>query len=714
MRNHFATATVLATAAFGLAISCTNLKNDTDPQTGAAWVTAQRLAANADVDEWLSVGNGYHETRFSGLDTVNTDNVGDLGLAWFAEIDTERGQESTPVVVDGVMYITTAWSMVKAYDIHTGELIWSYDPKVDRSKGAHACCDVVNRGVAVWEGKIFVGALDGRLIALDSQTGAEVWSVQTTDTSLPYTITGAPRVVNGKVIIGNGGGEYRVRGYVSAYDADTAEMDWRWYSVPGNPADGFEQPELEAAAQTWNGEWWTLGGGGTMWDAIIHDPELNLIYVGTGNGTPWNQSIRSPGGGDNLYLSSIVALEADTGKYVWHYQTTPGESWDYTAAQPLMITELDYPEGKRKVIMQAPKNGFFYVLDAASGELLSAEKFAPATWATHVDMATGRPVEAPEARYDRTGESVIIAPAALGMHNWHPMAYSEDTGFVYIPVTVSSALYAPPVDFKPSKDGWNTGISFRPAKGEKPAIAGGVPPKTESYILAWDPVDAREVWRIPNEEDGASGLLATAGGLIFSGNHDGEFVAYDAITGERLWSANTQARIVAAPSTYTVDGAQHVAVLVGARGLPNGSERTSAYSANNSRLLVYAAGGDKALPDTLDIDAMAAVAKANFNPPLLTASNETVAEGEGQFATHCSSCHGATAVPGEGSIAPDLRYSATIASPRDWAEAVLAGNRAQRGMPGFYGTLSLESSDAVRHYIIKRANDEKAAIEAGK
>ncbi len=711
----------LAVAVPALIAGCTN-NNPTAPAkaaaspmfpVGAAALNEKRLVANNEPGSWLSTGNGYWEDRFSRLDQINDTNVNSLGLAWYADIDTERGQESTPVVIDGVMYLTTAWSMVKAYDIKSGALLWAYDPKVDRAKGADACCDVVNRGVAAWNGKIYLGALDGRLIALNGKTGQVVWEKQTTDTSLPYTITGVPRIVKGKVVIGNGGAEYRVRGYVTAYDAETGQQAWRWYSVPGDPAKGFEQPELEMAAKTWGGtKWWELGGGGTFWDGMAYDPELDTLYVGSGNGTPWNQKFRSPAGGDNLFLSSIVALDPNTGKYKWHYQTTPGETWDYTATQPIMIAELNYPEGKRRVVMQAPKNGFFYVLDAKTGKLLNANKFAPLTWASHVDMATGRPVEYPEARFDKTGVPAIVAPAALGMHNWHPMAFSPETGLVYLPVTVSSSTYATPANFQVNLQGWNTGIGFTPGSGQTPVPASGAVPKQDSYIVAWDPVAGKEKWRIQNEVYGASGILATSGNLIFSGNHKGEFVAYDARDGKRIWAAPTQARVVAAASTYLVDGQQQVAILVGARGLPSGQKRTVGVSANNSRILVFKAGGAAVLPAEMPTTTTSgAPTTVKINPPLLTANNETVAAGEQAYAANCAMCHGATAAPAAGSIAPDLRYSGVLPFRGAWNGAVRDGDRAQRGMPSF-ARLPEETTDAILAYVIKRANDEKAAQEA--
>jgi len=710
MRAHLV---LLAAATLIAACSDQNIRTPAAPAiypANPAAVDAARLLADNEPGAWLTAARSYDEQRFSRLDQIDTNNVKELGLAWYADMDTERGQESTPLVIDGAMYLTTAWSMVKAFDSRTGKKLWEYDPGVAKSKAADACCDVVNRGVAAWQGKLYLGALDGRLIALDAGTGKVVWSVQTTDPALPYTITGVPRIIKGKVIIGNGGAEYRVRGYVSAYDAATGKQLWRWWAVPGDPSKPYEQPELAEAAKTWKGDaYWQIGGGGTIWDGMAYDPDLDTLYVGTGNGNPWNQAIRSPGGGDNLYLSSIVALDPNNGGYKWHYQTTPGETWDYTATQPLMIVDLPYPEGKRRVVMQAPKNGFFYVLDAKTGKLLSAEKFAPLTWASRVDLSTGRPVEIAAARYDRTGEPVVVAPGALGMHNWHPMAFSPQTRLVYIPVQVSNGAYAGTKEFKLNLQGTNTGTDFTRAAAlfNQP----GAPPRgnIESYVLAWDPVQAKEVWRIKNEVYGSSGILATSGNLIFSGNHSGEFNAYDATTGAKLWSAPTQARVVAAASTFLVDGQQQVAILVGARGLPNNQKRTNPASANNSRLLVFKRGGTTSLPTEMPV---ATPTRAKIDPPLLTASNETVFAGEQAFAANCAACHGATAVPGAGSIGPDLRYSGLLPIRNGWNPTVREGDRATRGMPGFAASLSQETTDAILAYVIKRANDEKAAQEA--
>jgi quinohemoprotein ethanol dehydrogenase len=436
---------------------------------GPAAVDAARLAsADAEPGEWMAHGRTYGEQRFSPLDQIDTNTVSRLGLAWFADLESRRGQESTPIVVDGVLYASTAWSRVKAYDAATGKPLWSYDPEVPGEWAVNACCDVVNRGVAVWDGKVFVGSFDGRLIALDAATGRELWDVNTIDRTKPYTITGAPRVVKGKVLIGNGGAEFGVRGYVSAYDAQSGALAWRFYTVPGNPADGFEQPILKKAAETWSGEWWKLGGGGTVWDSMAYDPQLDLLYIGVGNGSPWNHLLRSEGNGDNLFLASIVAVDPDDGSYVWHYQTTPGETWDHTATQHIIVADVRIDGATRRVVMQAPKNGFFYVLDAKTGQLISAKNFTEISWATHVDMKTGRPVETPHARFYKTGQPFLSLQNPNGAHTWHPMSFSPQTGLVYIPVHKGNYTFAHDDAFTSSPLTTNLGIR-RAAPSADPA-----------------------------------------------------------------------------------------------------------------------------------------------------------------------------------------------------------------------------------------------------
>ena len=420
-------------------------------------VNAEKLEQAASNDQdWLSYGRTYDEQRHSPLAKINQSNVKDLGLAWFADMDTARGQEATPIVIDGKIYITTAWSKVKAYDGVTGKLLWEYDPKVPGETAADACCDVVNRGLAAWGDRLYFGTLDGRLVALDRATGKVIWSKLTIPVGEPYTITGAPRIIDGKVIIGNGGGEMGVRWYITAYDAEDGEELWRFYTVPDQPGKNTAK-HLKAAEASWKGEWWKLGGGGTVWDAMAYDPELDLLYIGVGNGSPWNQSYRSPGGGDNLYLSSIVALRPSTGEYVWHYQTTPGETWDFTATQHIILADLAIDGKQRKVLMQAPKNGFFYVLDRATGELLSANNYVATNWATGIDMKTGRPIENPDARIDQTGKPFVVTPGPGGGHNWQPMAYNPDAGLVYIPVQEASFPYFPEADWKSATIGFKIG-----------------------------------------------------------------------------------------------------------------------------------------------------------------------------------------------------------------------------------------------------------------
>jgi quinohemoprotein ethanol dehydrogenase len=411
----------------------------------AQGVTQARLAnADTEAGQWLSVGRTWDEQRFSPLTQVTPQNVARLGLAWYADLDTNRGQESSPLVIDGKLFVTIAWSKVFAFDAATGKPLWKFDPQVPPEWGARGCCDVVNRGLAAWGGNLYLGAYDGRLIAIDAKTGRQVWSVDAIDRSKPYSSTGAPRIANGKVFIGNGGSELGVRGYLSAFDAKDGKLLWRFFTVPGDPAKPYESPILREVARTWTGDLlWRLGGGGTVWDGMAFDPGTNLVYFGTGNGTPWVAETRSPGGGDNLFLTSIIAVNADTGAYAWHYQTVPAETWDFDATSPLALADLDIDGGKRRVVMQVSKNGFFYVLDAATGKLLRANPYVKTTWATHVDLATGRPVEVPEARFGKTGKAAIVQPGGQGAHSWHPMTFSRRTNLV--PTTRCARVALTPV-----------------------------------------------------------------------------------------------------------------------------------------------------------------------------------------------------------------------------------------------------------------------------
>ena len=519
--------------------------------------------ADEHTGDWLSYGKNYNEDRFSPLNQINATNIDSLGLAWSINLGTKRGIEATPIVVDGIMYVTGPWSVVYAIDARKGELIWTYDPEVPKEYGEKACCDVINRGVAIYKGFVYVGTLDGRLVAINAATGEKSWETLTVNQNKAYTITGAPRVVKGNVIIGNGGAEYGVRGYVTAYDALSGEEVWRFYTVPGNPADGFESKAMEDAAKTWTGEWWKFGGGGTAWDAIAYDPELNLVYIGVGNGAPWNRDIRSPEGGDNLYLSSIIALNPDDGSLKWHYQTTPGETWDYTATQQIILTDLDINGEKRKVLMQAPKNGFFYVIDRITGAFISAEPYVYVNWAKSIDKVTGRPIETPNSRYPNMNTE--IAPSAAGGHNWQPMAYSPVTGLVYIPAREFGMFYGQPADFNYTDDGrsWNTGSEFNAAnKVQEDTLAR----QFFGKLIAWDPIKQKEVWNVKRPSPWNAGVLVTEE-FVFQGTAEGDLVAYDAHSGEKVWSYPLKTGIIAPPITYKVDGVQYITIPVGWGGV---------------------------------------------------------------------------------------------------------------------------------------------------
>jgi alcohol dehydrogenase (cytochrome c)/quinohemoprotein ethanol dehydrogenase len=683
--------------------SSADADTDADAATGAASVDAERLLnADSEPGQWMSHGRTYGEQRFSPLEAINASNVSRLGLAWYSDLDTNRGQEATPLMVDGVIYVSTAWSKVKAYDAKTGAELWAYDPEVPGQFGVNACCDVVNRGVAVWQGKVFVGTIDGRLIALDAANGTELWDVVTVDQTKPYTITGAPRVVKGKVIIGNGGAELGVRGYVSAYAAETGAMDWRFYTVPGNPADGFEAPILETAAETWNGEWWRIGGGGTVWDSISYDPQADLVYIGVGNGSPWNHTFRSNGEGDNLFLASIVALDPDDGSYVWHYQSSPGETWDHTAAQQMIIADLEIDGRARRVLMQAPKNGIFYVLDAATGALISAEPFTEIAWASGVDLATGRPIEKPEARYNMTGKPFFSSHNPNGAHTWHSMAFSPETGLVYLPIHGSPFVYGQPASFEPLQMASNIGLDFGGNAALDPAE---VFEQTYGRLIAWDPVNQREVWRVEREGPANGGALATAGGIVFQGTGSGRFTALDAASGAELWSTGTGTGVIAAPMTYEVDGEQYVALMVGTGGSWGqiaGPTNMKGYMLPNvSRLLVYKLDGTATLPATTP------TVRPPLDPPASTASSEQIAAGAPLYAIYCGGCHGGGVV--SSGILPDLRHSAYIADAQAFRSVLLDGALQAKGMASFDAVFEPDDVEGIRAYIVARANQDKAA-----
>jgi len=666
---------------------------DVEPPAGARAVDDARLAnANAEPGSWLAHGRTWDEQRHSPLTQVTRDNVGELGLAWSFATGTRRGMEATPLVVDGVLYATSSWSVVWALDAATGALLWTFDPEVPKWKGRYACCDVVNRGVAFWKGRVYVGTIDGRLVALDAKTGQPVWQTQTVDPEQPYTITGAPRVMKDLVVIGNGGADLGVRGYFSAYDADTGEQRWRFYTVPASKDGPHEHAELERAAETWSEDsMWASGLGGTVWDSFAYDPELDLLYAGVGNASVYDRALRSPGGGDNLYLTSILAVRPDTGRLVWHYQTTPAESWDYTATQHMILADLEIGGRVRKVLMQAPKNGFFYVLDRATGELLSAKPYVETSWATHVDLETGRPVERPEADWSREPRSVT--PGPTGGHNWHPMSFSPATGLVYIPSTTSGYTYYPERGFELKRATWNTAEDMHQLHRDLEAYADLVQPCSPSHITAWDPVAAERRFRIEFDEGVPGGLLSTAGGLLFqgSGRH---FRAYGDRDGKRLFEVETSVGLMAPPITYAVDGVQYVAI-VGGLGGSHGGHLSPIGDRNDGRIFAFRLRGDAAMPEAVQKPPF----EVRYRPP--TPPTEAAVErGRGVFARHCFRCHGIGAVT-QG-IYTDLR-AATPEVHEQWQSIVRGGARESKGMPGFGDLLSEQDAEDARAYVVARA-----------
>jgi quinohemoprotein ethanol dehydrogenase len=640
--------------------------------------SAAITANTATSKDWPTYGLDYAETRFSKLNQITAENVKDIGLMWTYNLESIRGVEATPLVVDGIMYVSAPWSVVHAVDTRTGKRLWTFDPGVDREKGYRGCCDVVNRGVALYKGKVFVGAYDGRLVALDAATGTKVWEKDTViDRKMSYTITGAPRVFNGKVVIGNGGAEYGVRGYVTAYDSETGNQAWRWFTVPGDPAKPFEDDSMAAAAKTWDpaGKYWVNGGGGSAWDTITFDPDLNMVYIGTGNGSPWNRNLRSPGGGDNLYLGSIVALNADTGKYLWHYQETPGDNWDYTSTQPMILADLTIDGAPRKVVLHAPKNGFFFVIDRTNGKFISAKNFVDVNWATGYD-ASGRPIEVPEARSpDKSFDSI---PGPFGAHNWHPMSFNPQTGLVYLPaqgvplnLTGEKTLVqnAQGSNKFGGTTGWNVGFSLNTE-----------PPKNPPFgrLIAWDPVKQREAWRAEYIAPWNGGTLTTAGNLVFQGTADGRFIAYNAKTGEKLWETPVGTGVVAAPATYMVDGVQYVSVAVGWGGVFGITQRATDREAPGT-VYTFAVGGKAPLPAFTKYQIGNLLTGVKYDPT-------HVPEGTSIYVNACATCHGVPGVDKGGNV-PNLGYvsTETITNLKD---IVFNGPFKDKGMPDFTGKLT--------------------------
>jgi quinohemoprotein ethanol dehydrogenase len=680
-------------ALVAVGIGLGSLSAATGPGVNQAGIA--QLDDGASGDDWPGTGRTYNEQHFSPLAQIDQANVGTLGLAWSMDLGMGNAA-SQPVEVGGVLYFSTGMSVVHAVDVRTGKLLWRHDPEVWRRGGIEMRQYWGNRGIAWWNGKLYTGTVDGQLIALDAKTGKPVWTAQTVPVGGGQYITGAPRVFKGRIIIGQGGSDNSLtRGYVTAYDAETGQQVWRFHVVPGNPADGFENKAMEMAAKTWTGEWWKWGGGGAPWNAMTYDAETNSVLIGTGNGYPWNRRIRSPGGGDNLFLCSIVALDADTGAYKWHYQINPGDTWDYNASMDIHLAEIMLDGQRRKVAMTAPKNGFLYVIDRTNGKLLKAIRIAEKiTWASGIDMTTGRPIELPEARYP-DGKMFAIWPSPRGAHSWMPSAFSPKTGLIYIP----QIEHGINIDDKGlTKDNWKPfGVNFGPPTGD--------PLDNRSALVAWDPSTGKQAWKVDQPGGWTGGALATAGGLVFQGRIDGRFSAYAADSGKELWSFAAQTGILAAPITYRVAGKQYVSLLVGVGGSASteaSSHAGIAYDGRTqkNRVLTFVLGGKAKLPAPPPRYVAEAPEDADYKPDA-----DLALKGLYVFGPNCMNCHGVNAV-GAG-WAPDLRTSAIPQSKEAFAELLRGGLLMANGMPRF-AELTDEQLEAMRQYLRSRSADLRA------
>lgn len=669
-------------------------------QSSQSSEAADPLDPDADGDDWPAYGRTYDEQHYSPLTQINDGNVARMGLAWSIDLPTTHTSHTEPLEVGGVLFYTIGYSEIHAVDATNGKELWSYDPRVVDVIGQKQRAGWGTKGLAYWNGKIIAATLDGRLFAVDARNGRLVWSTDTTQGAGDGRyITGVPRVFRGKVIIGHGGADFgAVRGYVTAYDADDGKQLWRFFTVPGDPAKGFEDEAQRIAASTWRGQWWKHGGGGTAWNGMAYDAELDRIYIGTGNGSPWNQQIRSPGGGDNLFLCSIVALDAKTGKYLWHYQTNPGETWDYNSAMDIQLATVNIDGRPRRILMHAPKNGFFYVIDRDTGKLISAAPYTLQNWAVGIDLKTGRPIERPEARFPE-GKGTV-QPGSSGGHNWMAPAFSRQTGLLYLPTTELAASYdrtgITPENWKRG-DGMVFDSGYNPPLITEPVPAG---PASASALKALDPVTQRTVWTVRQRGAFNGGLAATAGNLVFQGNAEGKFVAYAADTGKVLWHFDAQNGIVAAPIVYRVNGKQYVTVITGwAGGAAAGGTMAAVlgwdYRQQKRRVLTFALGGQQHLPP------FERVVEPIVATPDFRTDPQLALEGARSFAQRCLTCHGVGAVAG--GSAPDLRKSHIPTDLEVFTSVVRGGVAKPSGMPQFE-ELSDRELLGLQHYIRQQAS----------
>ena len=616
------------------------------------------------------------------------------------DLPGDVGLVSTPLVVAGLMYFTGTMNIVRAVDATTGKLKWEFDPEVGKAiQGKRQAGWVHNRGLSFYKGKVFGATWDGRLFALDAKTGKKLWMVNTFDPKLPLYITGAPKAFKDKVLIGNGGTEAGPsRGFVTAFDAETGKMIWKFHIVPGNPEDGFENEAMEMAAKTWKGEWWEHGGGGNAWHGFTYDPDFDALYIGTGNGSPWNQKIRSPGGGDNLFLCSIVALNPDTGKYLWHYQTTPGESWDYNSTQDIVLADLKIDNKEEKVILHAPKNGFFYVINRANGKLISAEPFVETSWASHIDLKTGRPVEMENIRYEKG--PAYITPGANGAHIWQAMSFNPETGLAYIPTLHEGFVYS---DESIEIEKWKS-VDFEGGTGVRLYPPEKQPRDHPASLIAWDPIKQEAAWSLPQEKFWNGGTLTTAGNLVFQGRSDGYFIAYNAKNGDIVWDFNAGLGISAPPITYKIKGKQYISVLVGWGGVYAGVGGEDAYNMGWSygkhtrRLITFSLEGRANMP---------AQPKPHFPKPLdfpsFKVDIDKATKGSGLYYKYaCSACHGGSGI--SGGMAPDLRASVICVDTAAFKSVVKDGAKLGQGMPNFKDFTN-DDLENIMHFIRYLANN---------
>jgi len=623
--------------------------------------------------DWPSYGRAYAQNHYSPLAEITSSNVFRLGLAWWFDIPGVVLAQSEPLEVNNTLYFVTGYSVVRAVDATTGSLLWSYDPHVYEVAGRKMQFLWGVRGLAFRNNKIFVGTHDGRLLALDAKSGAKVWSVSTTQPGDLRIISGPPLVFGSKVMIGHGFSEAGpLRGYVTAYDAETGRKVWRFFTVPGDLHRGFENKAMEMAARSWTGNQLKYGGGGAVWNAMTYDSELNRVYIGTSNGTPTNADERSPGGGDNLFLASIVALDADKGSYLWHYQTNPRETWDYDAATDIELARLTIDGVSHRVLMQASKNGFFYVVDRDSGKLLSAENFVRVTWATKVDLESGRPVEVSGAR-DPSNQDKIW-PSGDGAHSWAPMAFNHNTGLVYIPALDAGA----------------------PGKcDDRSIVVNGFICWGVSTLIAWNPARKAASWKVRLPGVRSGGVATTAGNLVFQGRADGKFVAYAADTGRELWSFDAAVGITGAPITYEAAGHQYVSIVAGYGGAASELDPRWDARRESRRVLTFALDGKAELPPAMRKHTITPVSDPTFKTD---AAGE--AHGSLSFAEHCQMCHGSSGVAG--GAAPDLRESPAILSAEAFRSIVKEGRLLSSGMPRFRQLTEAEL-ESLRQYLRSRA-----------